>query len=640
MRTNLIITIAIAIITGLITYKNRKNSSLSKVTILLIGLFMIIVSLIYPIYDEAESKIQRIVISILYSIQCIYVGQDFEMIQNAIDTHNISSIYIFVLYTSFLLAPILTTGVIISLIENEMSKIKYKISMLRPSKKELYVFSQINDESVKLAEEIYNKSIIVFCNEDNEVNKTLVNKIKKINGIIIKNNELELKIRNKKATFYEINEDEIKNIDISMKLIEKYQENSKIKVVIFSTRKEAEMLIDSIKRKMRVELVNKNKYALYNLLEKRPIIKWSKNNKISVLISGEEKKTIEIIKMIFWSMQIDGYELEIKVVGNNANYIKTMFYHQCPGMKDEKYNIQFIVADIQTEEFDIALEKYCQDVNYVILAMEDDKLNIETAIFLRKHFMYMDKKNFSNKPAINIWLNNELHGINKLEINDNNYAKSKEDYQKVSYELYTFGTIEQIYKQVSKYNNELEDFALIMHLANVGVLAKDSKSKEVEVAIQTFKNREKTRKYSIASAIHMKYSLYSKGINLFNNEINYAIINKVQEMVNEENQMYSFMRSYARMWNVFWRTEGYRRVSFEEATIYYRNGISRTQQHEMAKLNPCLTDLDEFEENEIKMTELYGRKVELLKAEKNYTKFFPMILERILKLRREQKNEH
>ena len=57
---------------------------------------------------------------------------------------------------------------------------------------------------------------------------------------------------------------------------------------------------------------------------------------------------------------------------------------------------------------------------------------------------------------------------------------------------------------------------------------------------------------------------------------------------------------------------------------------TKTQQHTMARLNPCLTDLDGFAENEIKMSELYGRKVELLRVDRNYIKFFPTILERLL----------
>mgnify|MGYP005774284009 FL=1 len=629
MEFNLIISAIILVASWILVYKFRKNSNLSKATILLAGLFLALVIQVYPLYDNGESELQRLVFSILYTIQCIYVGQDFELIQTEMAAHQVSNFYYILVYLSFLLAPIFTTGIIITLIENTMHKLKYNISLLLPTKKEIHIFSNINRESVTLAESLYDKrNVIVFCNEKEEdIKESLKIRIRKISGITINQSELDVKVRNKKVVFYEISEDERQNTDKAIELINKYQDNQNIKVMVFSTHKEAEMLLDSVKRKMSVELVNKNKYALYNLLEQRPVIEWSKNNKISVLIIGDENKALDSIKTIFWSMQLDGYGLEINVVGNNAEHIKSMFYHQCPGLKEEKYKINFYKADIQTEEIDEVIKNYCSDTNYIILSLNDDNLNIETGIYLREYFLYLDKECYSNKPSINIWLNDEIHGIDRLGITDNNYAKTKEDNRKVLYELYSFGTIEQTFKEVSIFNNKRENLALLMHLANVGVLGK---GKNEEVPTQTFRNREKTRKYSMASAIHMKYCLYTKGVDLFNEKLTQEHIEKVKELVSKDEEIDSFMRSYARMWNTFWRTDGYRRVSFEEASVYYKKGVTKTQQHTMARLNPCLTDLDGFAENEIKMSELYGRKVELLRVDRNYIKFFPTILQRLL----------
>ena len=162
---------------------------------------------------------------------------------------------------------------------------------------------------------------------------SLKERIRKINAITVKESEEEINIRKKKTFFYEISENEIKNIDNGINLIEKYQDRENVKVTVFSTRKEAEMLLDSVNRKMRVSLVNKNNYAIYNLLNDRPILKWTKNNKISILLMGDEKRILETIKILLWSMQLDGYELEIHVFGENAKHMQTMFYHQCPIIK-------------------------------------------------------------------------------------------------------------------------------------------------------------------------------------------------------------------------------------------------------------------------------------------------------------------
>ena len=299
MEFNLILAIIIMIACSMIAYKSKKNSSLGKITILLSGLFVSIVLLIYPLSDT-ETTFQRIIFSILYSIQCIYVGQDFQLVQSHELLENFSSLYVVVIYLNFLLAPILTTGVILSLLENFFHRILYKLSFFSPFKKEIHIFSNINKESVTLAESIHsNKITIIFCNEkESEIPESLKNKIRDIGGITLKESENEINIRKKKTFFYEISENEIKNIDNAITLIEKYQDNEMVKVTVFSTRKEAEMLLDSVSRRVRVALVNKDNYAMYNLLNDRPILAWSKDKKIEVLIIGDENKTLEILKII------------------------------------------------------------------------------------------------------------------------------------------------------------------------------------------------------------------------------------------------------------------------------------------------------------------------------------------------------
>ena len=231
----------------------------------------------------------------------------------------------------------------------------------------------------------------------------------------------------------------------------------------------------------------------------------------------------------------------------------------------------------------------------IILAMKEDEQNIETGIFLREYYLYSDKENYSNKPAINIWLNDEIKGVDDLGISEKNYVTNNEKNPKIYYELHSFGTTEQIFKEVSILNSKLENFGLLCHLANVNVLDRPREKQQRD--IDTYNNREKTRKYSISSAIHMKYCLYAKGVDLFKNEITPELIEQVRKLVENDDEVASFMRSYARMWNVFWRTEGYRRVSFDEAEVYYKKGVTKSQQHTMAKLNPCLSDAEEFAEN-------------------------------------------
>ena len=108
------------------------------------------------------------------------------------------------------------------------------------------------------------------------------------------------------------------------------------------------------------------------------------------------------------------------------------------------------------------------------------------------------------------------------------------------------------------------------------------------------------------------------------------LVNKVKYLMTQEDEVYSLMKSDMKMWNTFWRTEGFRRLTFEEASVYYNNKEVKSYQHTLAKLNPCLTDLDEFEENEKQLEKIIGKRPEFIKAEENYIRSFPIVLEKLL----------
>ena len=222
ISTNLLITFIIIAITIIIAIRIKKNNNLSIISILLAGLFLCIFTLIYPLSEDG-GKLQRIVFSILYSIQCIYVGQDFELVQSSILVEKYSWLYVVTLYTTFLLAPILTTGFVLSLIENFVHGIKCQLAILNPFKKEIHIFSNINEESITLAENVRKKNnVIIFCNEKEEdIKESLKDKIRKMNAISVASSEKNIKIGNKRAHFYEISQNEIENMDNALILTNK-----------------------------------------------------------------------------------------------------------------------------------------------------------------------------------------------------------------------------------------------------------------------------------------------------------------------------------------------------------------------------------------------------------------------------------
>ena len=626
----LIIYFIIIGIAATIIYKTKKNGNLSTITIMLVALYLGILSLISPLVAESNNLLQKIAFSILYSFQCIYVGQDFEYINSQLILGNYTWFYKAILYLSFVLAPMLTTGFVLSFIETFVHGIHCRLALLNPFNKNIHVFSNINEDSVSYAENIkQKKSIFIFCNEkDENIKESLKERIRNIDAISIPYSDKKIKIRNKNYYFYEMSDNEIANTENALSIINKYPNNDRIKVSIFSTRKEAQLLLDSNnKRKIKVFLIDRNKYALYNLFLNKPIIKYAGDNVISVLLMGEEDRVLEMIKISLWSMQLEKFELKINIIGNNANHIKLRLFRDCPGLDDKKYKIYFYQADIQTTESIEVMDKYCQDTDYIIMGYRDDGLSVDTAFFLRRYFLYSDKKTYSHMPQINMWLNNEINGLDELGVMEKNYLIGKEKNEKIFYKIDSFGTREQLYRDLAKYNSELEEHSLLCHLANVGAL-NNSEEEGMEKDILNYYNRQRTREYSIAMAIHMKNLLYTLGIDTYDSKITDEMIEKVERLLEDEKVLNSMMASDTAMWNCYNRGQGFQKISFDEVPKYYQK-VTTIFQHTMAKLNPCLTDFDQYEKHEDDTERLFDHRYSYIKAEKKYILYYPKILRKL-----------
>lgn len=148
--------------------------------------------------------------------------------------------------------------------------------------------------------------------------------------------------------------------------------------------------------------------------------------------------------------------------------------------------------------------------------------------------------------------------------------------------------------------------------------------------INTYYNRQSTRTYAIAMALHMKNLLYTFGINLFDEKITDEMIQKTRDLIENEDTLHSLMRSDMRLWNCYFRGAGFQKIDFDEVPKYYKK-VSSIYQHTMAQLNPCLTDLDEYEKHEDDTLRLFGKKMSYIKAERNYIRYIPKILEELKK---------
>jgi len=559
-----LLSIIVLIATGIIAKKYIYN--LKKfIPILLSGMVIALGILVFPLHEG--TPITKFVFSIIYAAQSIILGEDLTLLKQINIQSIIDIAYIGIIYVLFLVMPLLTVSFLLSLIDDFMSKAKLFVT----SKREVIIFTELNAKSVMIAEKMDNKKktfIFANCkdNEQSEFNK----RIKDIKGLkleeVAQNINLKL-IRGKEITFFAISDNPDENLNKTLQLIEKYKDRE-IKICLTTYNEMARTILDSTdKGKIRVEIINEIERIVYQVLEDKPLYLNTINNEISVLIVGAGVVGQEFLKAITWCGQIIGYNFKITVMDLCANKIKEKLEVECPELL-ENYNYNFIEVDVNSQQMVKELENL-NDINYIVVSLNDEELNLNKAIWLRRYFILQDKQKYNHKPIINVYIQDDLKNaqISTLKNERNN-----------QYDLNAFGSIRQMYFENPILDSKLENMTKKVHLA---WCPNDTKLKK-------FYEREYNIKSSRASALHIMYKIYSMlGKEFTGNEED---LPKVKELLKNEQVIEDLSRNEHDRWMAYMRSDGYRVATIEDVEKY--KNITNDYRNHLAKMHPALVDYD------------------------------------------------
>ena len=200
---------------------------------------------------------------------------------------------------------------------------------------DVYVFSELNDRSLALANDLKNhhkNALIIFTDvfEGNDENTyELIERSKKMGAISFKKDilVLSLKCHSKKAaiTFFTIGIDETENLNHSLRLIEIYKNRENTRIYTFSSRAESELVLSSVDTgKLKVRRISEIQSLIYRLLYEQGQVLFEsakktddKNGVISAVIVGMGKHGTEMLKALAWFGQMDGYTLKINAFDKN-----------------------------------------------------------------------------------------------------------------------------------------------------------------------------------------------------------------------------------------------------------------------------------------------------------------------------------
>ena len=452
----------------------------------------------------------------------------------------------------FLAMPLLTVSFLASL----LNIITTRIKLLFIRKKEVVIFDSINEKSLTIAEKLSNcDTFFIFSNYKEEDDL----RIKKLNALKVEEDICNIDIKflnNKKITLCLFDSNEDNNLNKLLKLIEMYRDRD-FKIYYITNNDLNTTILDSIdKGNIKLEIVNEKERVVYNVLEEKPLYLNALNKHISVLIVGCGNVGLEFLKTITWCGQMIDYTLTINVIDKNASKIREYINLVTPSIL-ENYNYQFFDVDVNSDKMLNILDKI-KDINYVIVTLPSEDLNIRTSLILRRYFLLKDRL-FINKPIINLWISNPIK--NKY-IGD--LINSKGD----SYCLNAFGSIKDMYYDNSIIDSKLEKMARRVHLAY----------DKNDVNLENYYSKDYNVKSSRAFAFHIKYKLYSLGIDDTNIKSKFKNTNITSLLaINEHDR-----------WVAYTRSIGYTLASISDVNKYKK--ITNSHVNHLAKVHPALVE--------------------------------------------------
>lgn len=309
---------------------------------------------------------------------------------------------------SYMVSPIVAGAFILSFIKDKLKSLLISLSF----KRNVYVFSSLNERAVCLAKSIGKNGKIIIL-EDEKSEKTELKEECRTNNFMlidysayrvykkVRSHILNITPFKKEISLFFIDSDEDvalnKMIDFTEKQINK-KTRMKTWVYLFSVSSEAEFVVDNYKIKAEnqsksfiLRLVDNAQLVSYQILEEFPLYSVNSKN-FTVTVLGAGNIGSHIVKDIIWCGALPGGSLQVNVVDVNIDRVKDEFSYKYPEINKENYDINFFSANALGGEFDTLLKEKFATSDYFVVATGNDKINILASQNIRAKFFRYHRK--------------------------------------------------------------------------------------------------------------------------------------------------------------------------------------------------------------------------------------------------------
>ena len=628
----------ISLAAGAAVFFIRRHKERGEIKYLGAGVFLACVAACFPGMCLSDQKGFALAMSVSHSIRMFVVDTGVSDIADLLSPDTLGIMfypYKILVCLLYLLAPVFTLSVVLRYFSNFFERIR----LAGRRKQDLYIFSDLNTRSLEIAaglsREMKNtgkKQSIIFCrsNDKDDINTELEEKARELNAVFAAGDMLQLRLNNKRryTSYFHISDDDEKNIDDTLQMIENMtgdspwlksgklnQENAA--VYCYSSNAEAEILLDAEeKENLRVVLMNEMRDAVYEHLYRYPLYlgvrmpeterqgeetqkrkETGERESLPLLIVGGGKTGIEFLKAALWCGQMKDYEPDIHLIDVKGNLIRKKIEEECPELfkKEAGYKIDIHKVNI----FSSMAERYLDtlpEIGYCVVCLGEDEDNIRAAMWLKKYF-YM--KGRTRSPLICTYIESSRKRAAVWNLHENTRSKKI-----LYYGIIPFGSREM-------YFGDSSDAAFVMEYLALGVQAhywrlnRESGDEDRKNAVKNFYEKQSNRRSSIANGLHIGSKLWELGLGIMRvpgtgaeKEMFGRYIRPADFAAETKGKLDAYYNLEHERWMAYVRTEGWRlattggsslkeiRECYEEYCAVFKN------QNYMMKLHPALVPID------------------------------------------------
>lgn len=489
----------------------------------------------------------------------------------------------------YIMAPVMTAGVILSFFRNTASYLK----CVARRRRDAYIFSELSDRSLALATDIkknHKNAVLIFTDvfeENNEVNYELCEQAKALGAICFRKDIASLGLsffsRASHLHFFAISEDQEENVRQAFSLAKTdgaYAKRPNTFLYVFATDVQSDLLLSNLPENgILIRRINDIRAVIWKELYQngeqlfRDVIPASSAGEravIRAIVIGTGGHGTEMIKALTWYCQMEGYRIELHAFDRDKK-AEARFRLLAPELMDKHSNGVYVEGEAQYKitfhnGFSVDNAEFTDEIlkigqpSYVFVSTGEDTRNVHTAVLLRR--LYRQKH--MADPAIHAIVYNSTN----KKILDGAHNWSDQEY-KINF----LGDLEEMYSEGVILHEALEEEALDVHLRYGGTK-------------EDFFRYEYNYRSSLACALHID----------LRRRLNIAYYEKeADELTKEERELLE--RVEHSRWNAYMRAEGY---------VY--SGNKNGGRDDLAMMHHNLVPFDELSEKDQRKDSAVGAK--------------------------------